>query len=226
MDSTTGPRPLPEAASARPPLPEGGTTGPRPLRADAARNAERLVRAARDAFAESGIDVPLEEVARRAGVGVATLYRRFPGKEELLQAVLETCYAEGVEPAIVRALADEDPWRALVTVLEAALTMAGEEFGILQAAKGPATLTAGLKSRFFTALSTVVERAQRAGLVRADLHRDDLPRLVFMLVSTLRLAERPADGWQRYLALVLDSLRPASATPLPPDTGLTATWLT
>ncbi|WP_424528791.1 TetR/AcrR family transcriptional regulator [Sphaerisporangium viridialbum] len=191
-----------------------------PLRADAARNAERLVRAARRAFAESGIDVPLDEVARQAGVGVATLYRRFPSKEELIQAVLESCYAERVEPAISRALSDEDPWRGMVTVLEAALGLAAEEFGILQAARDPAALTSGLESRFFAALATLVERAQEAGLVRADLHRDDLPRLVFMLVSTLRVAERPATGWWRYLALLLDSLRPGAAHPLPPDTGL------
>lgn len=198
------------------------TTGGRPLRADAARNAERLVRAARESFAASGIDVPLEEVARRAGVGVATLYRRFPGKEELLQAVIESCYAERIEPAINLALADDDPWRGMVTVLEAALAMAAEEYGILVAARDPATLTAGLESRFFSALATIMERAQQAGLLRADLHRDDLPRLVFMLFSTLRMAERPSDGWKRYLALLLDALRPSTARPLPPDTGLRA----
>ncbi|WP_214415324.1 TetR/AcrR family transcriptional regulator [Sphaerisporangium fuscum] len=190
------------------------STPRRPLRADAARNAERLVRAARAAFAEAGVSVSLEEVARRAGVGVATLYRRFPTKEDLVQAVLLSSYDERVEPAIAQALTDDDPWRGMVRVLEAVLAMAAEEHHVIKATHDPSVLK-GLQARFFVALATVVERAQRAGRVRADLCTDDLPRLFLMLVSTMWFGERAADVWRRYLALLLDALRPEAAHPLP-----------
>lgn len=191
-------------------------SAPRRLRADAARNAERIVEAARDAFRELGVDVAMEEIARRAGVGVATLYRRFPNKEGLAHAVLEQCFADDVEPAIQLALADQDAWRGMVTLLEAALTMAARNRHIFAAAGDSDAMATGLAARYFAALGTLVRRAQDAGQVRADLQPDDLPRLVFMLIPTLRFVEQPTEGWRRYLALLLDALRPAAATALPP----------
>jgi AcrR family transcriptional regulator len=187
----------------------------RPLRADAARNAERIVRAGRAAFLESGADVALEEVARRAGVGVATLYRRFPSKDDLILAIVEWRYAEQVAPVTTRALADPDPWRGMVATLDAAVTIAAEEQAVFHAARDPARLVGALMTRFFSELATVVRRGQEAGVVRADLTADDLPPLVFMLISTLRVTEPGGAGWRRYLALLLDALRPGSATPLP-----------
>ena len=89
---------------------------PRRLRADAARNSEKILRAARAMYAESGPDASLEEIARRAGVGIATLYRRFPNKEELVRAALEQKITEAMSPAIARALDDSDPLRALATL--------------------------------------------------------------------------------------------------------------
>lgn len=187
----------------------------RRLRADAARNAERIVRAARTAFLESGTDVALDEVARRAGVGVATLYRRFPSKDDLILAIVEWRYAEQVEPVTTRALADPDPWHGLVATLDAAVTMAADEHAIFTVARDPARLLEALTARFFAELATVVRRGQEAGLVRADLTPDDLPPLVFMLISTLRVTEPGGTGWRRYLALLLDALRPGAAGPLP-----------
>jgi AcrR family transcriptional regulator len=189
---------------------------PRQLRADAARNAERIVHAGRRAFAELGADVSLAEIARRAGLGVATLYRHFPSKDDLILAIFEWHYADQVEPAINEALADGDPWQGMVTVLEAALRLAAEEKSTFVAARDPARVTSDLASRFFSALSTIVRRAQQAGLVRAALEPGDLPRLVTMLVSTLRQSDESAQVWRRYLALLLDAFRPAAATPLPP----------
>lgn len=187
----------------------------RPLRADAARNAARIVRAARAAFLESGADVALDEVARRAGVGVATLYRRFPSKDDLIRAIIEWRYAERVEPVTTLALADPDPWHGLVATLEAAVTVAAEEDAIFTAARDPARLVAALMRRYFAELATVVRRGQDAGVIRADLVPDDLPPLVFMLISTLRVTEPGGAGWRRYLALLLDALRPGAAGPLP-----------
>lgn len=180
------------------------------------------MRAARAAFAESGTDVPLEEVARRAGVGVATLYRRFPNKDELIRAIVEWRYAEQVEPVMRQALAEDDPWHGLVATLEAALTIAAEEHGTIKASRDARSLIDAIMARFFTGLATIVRRGQDAGLVRADLTGDDLPPLMFMLISTLRLIEPGSGDWRRYLTLLLDALRPASATPLPASRGRTA----
>lgn len=187
----------------------------KPLRADAARNAERIMRAARTAFAESGTDVPLEEIARQAGVGVATLYRRFPSKDDLIRAIVEWRYAEQVEPAVRAALQDADPWQGLVDTLDAALTVAAEDHVTIKASKDAKALIGTIMSRFFVDLATIVRRGQDAGLIRADITPEDLPPLVFMLMSTLRLIEPGSADWRRYVALLLDALRPSSASPLP-----------
>lgn len=114
---------------------------PKPLRADAVRNIEKIVRAARDVYAELGPDVPLDEVARRAGVGIATLYRRFPDKGALLRAVIDQQFTQDVLPAIDRALTDEDPRRGLASVLEAALASAADEHHVLTAARNAGVLS-------------------------------------------------------------------------------------
>jgi AcrR family transcriptional regulator len=190
------------------------------LRADAARNAERIVRAAWLAFAELGAEVSLEEIARRAGVGVATLYRRFPNKEELIKAILALRFAELVRPAIERAQAGDDPWHGMVSVLEAALVMASKEKCVLKAAPDIGVVAGELATLLFATLAELMGKAQLAGLVRADLEPDDLPRLVLMLISTTRLDDPPNEDWRRYLTLMLDAFRPPAASPLPPASPL------
>ncbi|WP_165960853.1 TetR/AcrR family transcriptional regulator [Actinocrispum wychmicini] len=191
-------------------------TKPRPLRTDAARNAESLVLAAWRAFGESGSDIPLEEVAKRAGVGVATLYRRFPSKEDLLLAVLEWRYAEEIEPVLRLASADEDPWRAMVTALEAAFELAVKAHRVIRAARDPGALVHGLKTRYTNGIVALVRRAQDAGVVRDDLTDADIEVAVFMLFSTVRLVSVPSTVWRRGVGVLLDGLRPERATPLPP----------
>jgi AcrR family transcriptional regulator len=189
-------------------------TTSRPLRVDAARNAELLIRTAWRAFTEAGADVPLEEIARRAGVGVATLYRRFPSKDDLLLAVLEWRYAEAVEPVVAQALVDDDPWRAMVRSFEAAMTVAASAHGVIKATREPARLLSELKTRYFADLSSIVQRAQIAGVVRADQTNEDIRIVLFMLISSIRVATGPSTGWRRALGLLLDGLRPEAATPL------------
>jgi AcrR family transcriptional regulator len=188
---------------------------PRRLRADAARNVDRIVLAAREVFAVAGAEAQLDDIARRAGVSEATLYRHFANKEQLINTVVRRRFADVVEPAIQRALGDEDPWQAVVTMLEAALTVAAEESGTFAAAGGPGMFLE-LATRYFDAFTVVLRRAQDARLVRADLAPEDLPRLTTMLISTTHVAGGPGEGWRRYLMLLLDALRPAAATPLPP----------
>lgn len=191
------------------------TDTPRPLRADAARNVEKIVRAARDVYAEQGPEAPLDEIARRAGVGIATLFRRFPDKAALLRAVLDQQFTQDVLPAIDRALADGDARRGLTTVIEAALTSAADEHHVLTAARNAGVFTAETSARFFDALDPLMVRGQRDGVIRADLVPDDLKRVMGMLVSVLWTMDPAEGGWRRYVTLVLDGLSPAAASPLP-----------
>lgn len=188
----------------------------RPLRVDAARNAELIVRTAWRVFNELGTEVPLDEVARRAGVGVATLYRRFPSKDDLLFAILQWRYAEQIEPAINRALVDEDPWHALVIAIRASLDVAAAEHAIIKALSDKKPLLAGLMDNYFVDLGTILRRAQQAGAVRADLRETDLPMVFFMIIGSMRVAD-PVNDWHRCLGLLLDGMRPDAATPLPGD---------
>jgi AcrR family transcriptional regulator len=195
---------------------------PKRLRADAARNSAKILRSAREVYAESGPDAPLEDIARRAGVGIATLYRRFPDKGELVRAALEQSFTETVSPVIDQALDDDDPFQGLITVLEATLSLVLDERNTLGAARNLDALSNEAGALLFVPLAEIVRRGQRAGLVRADLVPEDLPRIVTMLISIPLTMDPESEGWRRYLALVLDALSPVGSTPLPalaPDPG-------
>ncbi|WP_319453918.1 MULTISPECIES: helix-turn-helix domain-containing protein [unclassified Mycobacterium] len=180
-------------------------TPERPLRADAARNAERILRAARDVYAASGPDAPIDVIASRAGVGERTLYRRFPSKGDLIRAALDQSIAENLAPAIARARRCDDPLRGLTELLEAAISLGAQEHNLLAAARRAGAL-ADISVTLDAALQELMDRAQLAGLLRADLVADDLPRIIAMLYSVLWTMD-PADrGWRRYVALVLDGM--------------------
>jgi AcrR family transcriptional regulator len=192
-------------------------------RADAARNAGRILRAAHEVYADRGPDAPLEEIARHAGVGIATLYRHFPNKTDLVRAVLDQSVAEKISPAIERALNDDDPKHGLTILLEAAVSMVSEEHNTLAAAKNSGALTASVAAPFRESLTVLTQRAQQAGLIRADIVPDDMGRIVVMLIGVLWTMPPGSNGWQRYLALVLDALSPAGASDLPPAVPLSQT---
>jgi AcrR family transcriptional regulator len=193
------------------------TATPLRLRADAARNAERIVRAAREVYARSGPDAPLAEIARHAGVGARTLYRRFPSKAELVRAALEQSIVEDIAPAIEQAMEDSDPLRGLAAVMEAAVSMAAREHNTLAAARSAGALTSEVNAPFYESLGLLAHRAQQAGLIRHDIVTADLPRIMTMLVSVLWTMDPDHDDWRRYLALVLDALSPVGARPLPAE---------
>jgi AcrR family transcriptional regulator len=188
----------------------------RPLRADAARNVERILRAARDTYAELGPDAPLEAVARRAGVGERTLYRRFPTKASLVRAALDQSIAEDLTPAIEDARRADDALRGLAQLIGAAIALGAREQNLLIAAHRAGSLTADISDSLNEALDELVRRGQQAGVVRADLVADDLPRLIAMLYSVLSTMESIGDGWRRYLALILDAISTGERQPLPP----------
>jgi AcrR family transcriptional regulator len=196
----------------------GQTTSPRPLRRDAQRNRDLILVAARAAFAAEGLDAPVEDIARRAGVGMGTLYRRFPSKEDLIDAVLADAleqYAEAAESA----LAADDAWDGFCVFLEHALALHAEIRGLKDVIgtheRGRAGANA-MRARVRPVITRLIERAQEQGALRADFTLEDIPLLFWTGGSVIEATSSVApELWRRYLGLVLDGLRADSATPLP-----------
>lgn len=189
------------------------------LRADAARNVERILRAAREVYGEVGPDAPVEAVARRAGVGERTLYRRFPTKGELVRAALDLSIAEELTPVIEKAVRSADPLDGLTQLIEASITLGAREQNLLIAARRAGSLTHDVSDALNAALGELVQRGQQAGRIRPDLVADDMPRLIAMLysvLSTMDSKDSDSDGWRRYFALMLDAITTGQRQPLPP----------
>jgi AcrR family transcriptional regulator len=188
------------------------------LRRDAQRNRERLIASARELFAERGVDVSVEEITHHAGVGMGTLYRHFPTKNELIDAVLEDSFAELIALA-EEAVAAEDAWAGLTGFLEAALARHVANRGlkdVLATRKREAHRAEAMRTRMRPLLRRLIERAHEQGSLRRDFAQEDLP-LVFWTAG--RVIEETAgiapDYWRRYLALLCDGLRADAATSLP-----------
>lgn len=187
----------------------------RHLRADKVRNADRILRSARAVFAEIGPNASIEDVAHHAGISDRTLYRHFPTKAALARAALDQCIAEQLEPAIADALGNPNPQAGFVGLIDTAMSLTASEHNTLAAARTAGSPTADLSTDFFDALARLLGDAQAAGLIRADLGADDLPRIMAMLFSTMWPVDAGNNGWRRYLTLITDSLPPGAATPLP-----------
>lgn len=192
-------------------------------RADAERNVRRLVEAAREAVAEVGVDVTAHEIARRAGVGIGTFYRRVPSREVLLVAVLSDTIAEIVELA-GRALADADPWQGFREFATAFIGLRAASCGINEALGGDSGLDLdGPLAELRLRIRLIVERAQGAGAMRADIAWPDVPFLLAAAMPGGHTIGLRADGdqWRRNLRVVLDGLQAHSsgASPSPPEPG-------
>jgi AcrR family transcriptional regulator len=184
-----------------------------PRRADAQRNSDRLVRAAISAFEELGADVPLGEVAQRAGVGVATLYRLFGGRDGLVRSAFATFFVEVLEPIALAAATADDPWDGLAAALSATVEALADHRVLLRVAQESGVITVDIAERYLSELGTVMLAAQRAGSVRSDLVVRDLAAVVVMALASARSAD--AADRRRYLALLMAGMRP-SDEPLPP----------
>ncbi len=190
----------------------------RPLRRDARENRERILVAARVAFAESGIDVSVEEIAHRAGVGMGTLYRRFPTKDALIDAVFEQ-HLDRIAAIAEAAIADVDAWPAFLGYLTDIVRLQASDRGlsqILGAHLSAEDLVSRARTRLRPLVQQLIAQAQEAGELRRDVVYEDIS--VF-LWTTGRVVDATRDVepefWQRYLALAVDGLRASSATPLP-----------
>lgn len=189
----------------------------RKLRIDAERNIQQILATARSAFAVDGPDVPLDEIARRAGVGLRTLHRHFPQKDDLVRAALRQAVAEGLTPAIERAASNVDTLAGLTELMAAAMQLAARERNALDAASTRGSLAVEVAPDYFVAMSDLFARAQRDRVIRADITAEDLPRIMVMLASVAMRTPPGSDTWRRYLTLLLDALTTDSAaTPLPP----------
>ena len=180
----------------------------RPLRADAQRNREKVLRAARDAFAACGYGVPLDEIAARAGVGPGTVYRHFPSKEELFEAVVATRVQDLIDDARSRADA-ADAGRAFFGFLG----RIGQEAAAKRDLPDAIAVAGSLRDDLHVALEQLLRHAQQAGAVRADITASDLSVLLKGLLRSINDQSPGAadpDLGDRLLAVVTDGLRPPS----------------
>ncbi|HEY6780406.1 MAG TPA: helix-turn-helix domain-containing protein [Thermoleophilaceae bacterium] len=195
------------------------TATARPQRADARRNRERVLAAAGEAFAEYGRDAQMDDVARRAGVGVGTVYRHFPDKAALMEALLAARFEQFVEIGR-RELEHEDPWTGLWNWLFACgeLQAADRGFcdcigeGIAAPRRGALVVDTGLAELNAAAFA----RCQEAGVMRMDAEPDDIPLLMAGVAATARReADAMGGSWRRHLGISLDGLRAPGSGQLP-----------
>jgi AcrR family transcriptional regulator len=197
-------------------------TAERPLRADAQRNRQLILEAARALFAERGLAVSLDELAARAGVGVATVYRRFPDKEDLIDALFEDRIGELAKIA-ADALESDDAWLGLATFLESGLALQAADRGLHEVLLGSIHGRERLehaRSQMKPLVEGLVSRAQASGELRPDVEATDMPLIHLMLGAVVDYTrDIEPEAWRRFLTIVLDGLRAdrRKPTPLPSD---------
>jgi AcrR family transcriptional regulator len=177
-----------------------------PLRADAQRNLERVLDAAAELFAERGCDVSVDEIARRAGVGHATVFRRFPSKDALISAVVSKQIGE-LAAFVENALTEEDAGEAFRSFVWYAGEMHAHDRGLHEGFSrcGGVSDVAEAKAELTIRIDQLIQRAQAAGAVRKDVSADDVSALVGTAIRSAYGSSEP-ELWRRYVAVVLDGL--------------------
>ncbi len=183
----------------------------RPLRSDARRNRERILAGAREVFAEQGSEAQIDDVARRAGVGVGTVYRHYPTKEALLVALVREKFSRFAGEAREALESDGEPFEVLADLMRAnAETLAGDA-GTQQVLAGVGehiwTQAAAEQAELLEVTSQLIDRARRVGTIRADATAMDIGMLMCGVSATMA---HPGAGfdWRRHLELLIDMLRP------------------
>jgi AcrR family transcriptional regulator len=195
-------------------MPESAPPSERPLRRDAERNRQRILDAARVVFAERGLSGSHDDIAREAGVGVGTVYRRFPDKEQLIDALFEARIEEIAD--VARATADHaDPWEGLVGFLMRTQELQSEDRGLKEILLGGtrgAERAVAARSLIAPLADQILRRAKDAGVLRSDLELTDLP-LIQLAIGTIAESSRDTapEVWRRMMTLVIDGLRAEGA---------------
>lgn len=192
------------------------------LRRDAQRNRDAILSAAQAVFSERGLDAGVEEIARRAGVGMGTLYRRFPHKDDLIAAIFEQRLNE-LAVAAEAALGDPDPWTGFVRFLEAVGELQAANPGLkdilAHTLRREGALTPA-RRRVRRLNAKLVERAQKTGALRDDITAEDISVLLMSMCPVVEAtAETAPNFWRRFLAIAIDGLRasqPREPLPHPP----------
>jgi AcrR family transcriptional regulator len=188
----------------------------RPPRADAVRNRARVLTAAREAFAQHGSDAQMEDVARRAQVGVGTVYRHFQTKDVLIDALLTQCFTQLVAE-VSNALEIPDAWEAINTAFRASAELQARDrclADVLGERKQTFTATAPIMNDLREVWRQLLDRGQSQGVIRPDVSVADLSSLMCGLANVVNSAPQRG-AWERYLSLLLDGLRAApTLTPL------------
>jgi AcrR family transcriptional regulator len=196
------------------------TATERPLRRDAERNRQRIIASAREVFRERGLETTLDDVAHHAGLGVGTVYRRFPNKEHLVEAMFADQLDE-VGRLISDSLEKPDPWQALLDFLWESAALITDDRGLhdvmLSTAFGHDKVALA-RDKLIPLAHEMICRAKKTGQLRADFEAEDLPMLFKMIGAAAEYTHQVSpDQWRRYAALLFDSLRAQAgpATPLP-----------
>ena len=188
-------------------VPEDG----RPMRADARRNRDRLVSAARDVFGQQGSGASMEAIAKHAGVGIGTLYRHFPNRFDIVEAVYRDDVEELVRAA-EQATAELEPWEAVEAFFEAFLRYTKTKQVLLselqQGFEKNPELRSRMRGRIDFAFDLVVERGKEAGVVREDVRGSDLTQLVSPICTNSSI---PEEQMRRLIKMILDGMRASSA---------------
>ncbi|MBW4717974.1 TetR/AcrR family transcriptional regulator [Saccharothrix obliqua] len=186
----------------------------KPLRADAARNRANLLAAATEVFAARGLDAPLEQIARRAGVSIGTLYAHFPSREAFVDAIFPERLAV-LDRIAERSLADPDPWSGFVGFLEGLFALQSEDHGLNDAVARRlpnAREVAEVCHRGGLHAERIVARAKASGQLRADFELGDLATLTWAMSQVIRESMDTApNAWRRCLAFLTDGLRAEAA---------------
>ena len=181
-------------------------TASRPLRADAARNREKLLAAATALFAERGLDVPMEHIARKAEVSIGTLYKHFPTREDFASAIFPERLA-ALDAIGVKALADPDPWRSFTGYHDDLYALQAEDRGVndvlaRELPNAPQVVSACHRSAGHA--ETLITRAIAAGVLRADFSIADMATLTRAMAQVIR--DVPGE-WRRFLSIYVEGLR-------------------
>lgn len=193
------------------------TPGPvKPLRRDAQRNRDRILAAARELFAHRGVEATLDDIAARAGVGVGTVYRRYPNKDALIDELFEERIAE-LAALAEAALADPDPWAGLVGYLERSEELFAADRALEHLVLHPVhgkQRVARMREQLLPPVTTLIERAKAGGRLRADFEPTDLRMIHRMLAAVLDETHGVAPQlWRRYFVMIVDGLASARTRP-------------